>query len=149
MSLQTRYGNILEYEGKYICQGVNTIGVMGNPAKGTGGLALQIREAYPKVYEVFKKKSLKLGDAFGVDCGKHIILNIATQSGIGRYNHPFNYTAFAVGLDKIDQKIKGPVAFPMIGCGLGGAHWPKVEEILLTCSNIEPIIYVLNDEVPF
>ena len=148
--MDLRTGDILTYEGKYILQGVNTVGVMGNPEKGTGGLALQIRQKYPKVYEVFKTKNLKLGDAFGVECDPHTILNIATQSRLGRWQKPFNYTAFTIGLSKIDKAISGPVAMPPIGCGLGGGDWSKVQEIIeKTCKNIEPIIYYLNDEVPF
>lgn len=141
--IEYRTGDILTYEGKYICQGVNSLGLMG------AGLALQIREVYPKVYEVYKTKNLKLGDAFGVDCGKHIILNIVTQKDIGRWKKPFNYTAFTVGLATLDKNISGPVAFPPIGCGLGGGNFKQVEKILLTCQNIQPIVYYLNDEVPF
>lgn len=147
--LEYRGGDILEYEGKYICQGVNSLGIMGNPEKGTGGLALQIRLKYPKVYEVYKKRPRKLGEAFGVDCGKHTILNIVTQNELGRWKKPFNYTAFTIGLNTLDANIQGHVAFPPIGCGLGGGDWKQVEEILKTCKNIKPIIYYLNDEVPW
>jgi O-acetyl-ADP-ribose deacetylase (regulator of RNase III) len=148
--IEYRTGDILTYEGKYICQGVNTLGIMGNPEKRTGGLALQIREKYPKVYEVYKKKKLILGDAFGVDCGKHIILNIAIQKEIGRYKKPLNYTALIVGLNKINEKIKDKVAFPLIGCGLAGGEWPRVEQIIEeVCTNIDPIVYYLNDEIPY
>ena len=142
--MEIRYGNILTYEGKYICQGVNTLGVMG------AGLALQIRERYPKVWDVYSKKKLSLGDAFGVDCGKHTILCIATQKEIGRWKKPFNYAAFTIGLNKINEKIEGPVAFPAIGAGLGGADRFKVESIIQeVCTNINPIMYVLNDEVNY
>lgn len=142
MQLEYRVGDILEYEGKYICQGVNTLGVMG------AGLALQIRNTYPKVWDVYSKKKLKLGDAFGVDCGRHTILCIATQKEIGRYKKPFNYTAFELGLSKIDEKLNGDIAFPPIGCGLGGGDFRIVRELLLKCKNIRPIIYYLNDEIP-
>lgn len=141
--IESRTGDILEYEGKYICQGVNSLGLMG------AGLALQIRNKYPKVYEVYKSKPRKLGEAFGVDCGKHTILNIVTQKDVGRWKCPFNYTAFTLGLAILDENINGPVAFPPIGCGLGGGDFKKVKEILLTCKNIKPIVYYLNDEVPF
>lgn len=141
--IETRYGDILDFEGKYICQGVNTLGKMG------AGLALQIRNKYPKVYEVYKKKNLKLGDCFGVDCGEHIVLNIATQKELGKYKKPFNYTAFQVGLNTLNNNIVGRVAFPTIGCGLGGAYWPEVEKIIVsTCTNIIPVLYLLNDEIP-
>lgn len=140
--IEYRTGDILTYEGKYIAQGVNTLGKMG------AGLALQIRNTYPKVWEVYNKKSLSLGDAFGVDCGKHTILCIATQSRLGRVHKPFNYTAFEVGLSKISSKISGPIAFPPIGCGLGGGDFRKVRDIILKFNSIEPIIYYLNDEIP-
>ena len=141
--MENRYGNILDYEGKYLCQGVNNLGMMG------AGLALQIRQKYPKVWDVYIQKDLALGDVFGVDCGRHTILNIVTQSEIGSYKKPFNYSAFQRGLNILDKNIAGPVAFPMIGCGLGGAYWPEVEKRLNTLQNIEPIVYVLDDEIPF
>ncbi len=145
-----RYGDILEFEGKYICQGVNSLGIMGNLERGTGGLALQIRLKYPKVYEVYMKQPRVLGEAFGVDCGQHTILNIVTQKDIGRYKRPFNYAAFTIGLNTLNDNIKGPVAFPPIGCGLGGAEWPRVEAIIQeVCTNIDPIVYFLNDEIKF
>tara|TARA_B100001146_G_C16142835_1_gene417576 strand:- start:556 stop:1014 length:459 start_codon:yes stop_codon:yes gene_type:complete len=152
--MDSRTGDILTYEGKYIVQGVNSLGIMGNPSKRTGGLALQIRETYPKVYEVYRRKYqeglLKLGYSFGVDCGKHTIINIVTQKDIGRWKKPFNYTAFTLALSNIDKSISGPVAFPPIGCGLGGADFNKVVSIIEeNCKNIKPIIYYLNDEVPF
>lgn len=142
MQLEYRTGDILQYEGKYICQGVNTLGVMG------AGLALQIRNTYPKVWEVYSKKKLVLGDAFGVECDPHTILCIATQKDIGRHKKPFNYTAFEIGLSKIDKAISGEVAFPPIGCGLGGGNFRRVREILLSCKQIKPIVYYLNDEIP-
>lgn len=149
--IEYRTGDILTYEGKYICQGVNTLGIMGNPEKGTGGLALQIRLKYPKVYEVYLKRNpKKLGDAFGVDCGRHVILNIFTQSDIGRYKKPFNYTAFTLGLSTLNKNITGYVAFPLIGAGLGGGDWSRVEKIIEeVCTNISPIVYYLNDEIKF
>ena len=97
--IEYRTGDILTYEGKYICQGVNTLGVMG------AGLALQIRNKYPKVFEVYKTKPMKLGTAFGVDCGEHTILNIFTQKELGRYKKPFNYSAFKIGLNVIDTNL--------------------------------------------
>ena len=140
--VEYRTGDILTYEGKYICQGVNTLGLMG------AGLALQIRNKYPKVWQVYSKKTLNLGDSFGVDCGKHTILCIATQKDIGRHKKPFNISAFEIGLDKIDRNISGPVAFPPIGCGLGGGDFFAVREVLLRVKNIQPIVYYLNDEIP-
>ena len=145
-----RTGDILTFEGKYICQGINSLGIMGNPEKGTGGLALQIRLKYPKVYEVYMSKPRKLGEVFGVDCGKHTILNIVTQNEIGRYKKPFNYTAFTLGLNTLNNNIKGQVAFPLIGSGLGGGDWSRVEKIIKEiCTNIDPVVYTLNDEIKF
>ena len=146
-SIEYRVGDLLEYEGKYICQGVNSLGVMG------AGLALQIRNKYPKVYKVYKRKHSegepKLGRVFGVDCGEHTIINIVTQKEIGRWKKPFNYTAFTLGLNQVDVSIKGPVAFPMIGAGLAGGDWVEISKILKTCRNIQPIVYNFNDEIPF
>lgn len=146
-SIEYRVGDLLEYEGKYICQGVNSLGVMG------AGLALQIRNKYPKVYEVYKRKHseglLKLSYVFGVDCGRHTIINIVTQKEIGKWKKPFNNTAFILAMNMLDQKLKGPVAFPMIGAGLGGGNWSEISKIIESCKNIQPIVYNFNDEIPF
>lgn len=140
--IEYRTGDILTYEGKYICQGVNTLGVMG------AGLALQIRKKYLKVWDVYRTKNLKLGDAFGVDCGEHTIICIATQKDIGRHKKPFNYSAFEVGLAKVASAVSGPIAMPMIGCGLGGGDFQRVKETIERFDNLEPIVYYLNDEIP-
>lgn len=142
--IEYRGGDVLEYEGKYIIQGVNTLGVMG------AGFAKAIRDKYPKVWDVYKTKKLKLGDVFGVDCGQHVILNIATQAELGRYKHPFKPYAFRKGLEIINKNLEGPVAMPCIGAGLGGGNWKDIEKIIEeVCTNIQPIVYYLNDEIPF
>jgi len=149
MKIEYRYGNILNTDTKYIAQCVNAQGVMG------AGLAKELRDIYPKVYEVYLNKyhttGLKLGQVIPVDCGKHIIVNIVGQKYYGSDGSRYvDYPALRKGLQIMNRHITEPVSFPLIGCGLAGGDWSIVSDIIEEeCTNFQPIVWSLDDEVPY
>ena len=75
-------GNLLDAPFQLIAHQVNCKGVMG------AGLAKQIRDKYPMVYEKYKdhcQRGALLGDYIGCDTpDHHYIMNIFAQDGYGR-----------------------------------------------------------------
>jgi len=141
-------GDILTSTADVICHQVNCKGVMG------AGLAKQIRNKYPNVYDHYKwhcetfgqtsgVKSSLLGNIildFGkdIDSGKQIIASLFAQDGYGRDKRYTDYEALRKGLKCLSLFLGGhenTIAIPyQMGCGLGGGDWnvvlPIVEEEL-------------------
>jgi O-acetyl-ADP-ribose deacetylase (regulator of RNase III) len=138
MSVNYVNGNLLDMKTNFICHQVNCQGVMGS------GLAKQIRDKWPCVYDVYKKRvsPKELGKICLVNIVGNIpiqgVINMFAQDGYGcdrrRYT---SYDAFWNCLHEIKNILpKGDtIAFPdHIGCGLGGANWniirAMIEEVL-------------------
>jgi O-acetyl-ADP-ribose deacetylase (regulator of RNase III) len=149
MQIEYKYGNILDTDARYICHCVNAQGKMRS------GVAKAIREQYPKAYEVYMQtyetEGLRLGQVIGADCGNHVILNLVGQNRYGYDGRLYvDYIAIRKGIYTINENIKEPVAFPLIGCGLAGGDWKIVSSIIEEEStNFQPIVYLLNDAIPF
>lgn len=153
-------GNILEAKENIICHQVNCQGVMG------AGLAKQIRNKYPEVYESYKqfyemfkgKKKQLLGNAQVVNCndGK-IIANIFGQFGYGKNGIQTDYDALRSGFNDIFSAVTNiskykdkTIAIPYgIGCGLDGGDWNIVYKMIEDISeyyNYDCTIYKLIKE---
>lgn len=149
MSIEYRYGDLLETDCRYICHCVNAQGKMAS------GVAKAIRSKFPKAYDVYTlayaEGRLRLGAVIGADCGEKVILNLVGQKYYGNDRRLYlNYTALRRGLSLINKNIKEPVAFPAIGCGLAGGDWKLVSSIIEEeTTNFTPVVYLLNDSVPF
>ena len=130
-----RKGDMFTTSLKAIGHGVNCAGVMG------AGIAKPIRAKYPNNYRNYRalcqNKGLNPGGLLTVTENGMTIFNMATQRQPGRdarYDAVFASgfkaanTALNMGLDSI--------AIPMIGCGIGGLEWDKVESILLCVEDI-------------
>ena len=154
------HGDILDSNCNYICQQVNCRGVMGS------GLAKQIRDRWPQVYENYRAKYAEaiwnrvriLGDiqicALYEDYNKtdfhqHVV-NFFSQDGYGNDGRRYtSYDAFWNCLHWLN-KCAGPdatIAIPYnIGCGLGGGNWEviytMIEEVL---SSREIYIYYRSE----
>ena len=139
-------GDILKSGADYICHQVNCKGVMG------AGLALQIRNLYPKLYDDYKQ----LCEASGKNMLGHIsaynanlksknycttkIINMFAQEDYGRNKVQTDYKAFEscvrkiiveAGMSNYDIPYKPVIAFPYkIGCGLAGGDWDTVKGII-------------------
>lgn len=141
MAINFYKGNLLEAKERYIVHQVNCRGVMGS------GIAKQIKEKWPIVYEKYlekcKQDSKLLGSVLPVstDDGK-IICNIFGQKNYG-YGRQTNYLALIGGLCKVFENAKSDVAIPAnLGCGRGGADWIKIFNFIQTIS--EDFEYDIN-----
>lgn len=133
-------GNILtpntEERGVIVCHQVNCKGVMG------AGLARQVKELHPDVFELYKDKCIQIAAGIGglgdvqfcsavADVG-YLVANVFGQYG---YGHGKQYTDYAA-LRKAFERIT--MGFPtytiripyMMGCGLGGGDWAVVSQII-------------------
>lgn len=138
-----RKGDVFTTEARWIGHGVNCSGVMG------AGIALPIKNKYPVNFKAYKEacdmEELAPGHCLvGPDEGvEPRIVNLATQLYPGpdaRYSAIFEScrtaAEYIVNYEKHDRN---PVlAIPMIGCGIGGLDWDKVECILRAVEILVP-----------
>jgi O-acetyl-ADP-ribose deacetylase (regulator of RNase III) len=146
--MTTISGDILDVPEGVICHQVNCLGIMG------GGLARQIRRAYPKVFDDYKhlcdlhgdESYNLLGEIQVIPVGtKKWIINLFAQYDIGggRATEYGSFIQCLEGVEKwanktgsllwsrTDAKAKIPIFFPYkIGCGLGGGSWHIIKNIL-------------------
>lgn len=133
--IQIKKGNILDASENIICHQVNCRGVMG------AGLALQIRNRYPEVYEEYSEwcrmmmPSKLLGRCQVVMHNKYrYIANLYGQLNYGRGHCFTNYKALKsafVELLDYAQMYSFSIAIPYgIGCGLAGGDWSTIYDII-------------------
>lgn len=122
--------SIFDLDVDAIVNPVNCVGVMG------GGLALEFKIRYPEMFERYheacKSNSLIPGSLhmYKTDSGKYII-NFPTKY---HYINPSKEEFIVIGLDTFTSCYKKfdikSVAFPKLGCGLGGLDWDSVRVIM-------------------
>jgi O-acetyl-ADP-ribose deacetylase (regulator of RNase III) len=145
-------GNLLDAQNSIIIHQVNCQGVMGS------GIAKQIRDKWPQVYESYKNKIEEIKDSVETSIGFYTpdfclgeysitekidgnyIVNLFGQLNYGRDKVQYtSYSAVFHGLMKLSYRIwevegemeKKDIAIPYgIGCGLGGGDWKKVSSII-------------------
>ena len=149
-------GNLLDSDCDYICHQVNCRGVMNS------GIAKQIRERWPEVYQGYVRFCKNYGDNENerllgkvfmkrINASHKWVFNMFSQDAYGydgdRYT---SYDAFAHCLEVIRENTtyNDKIGFPKnIGCGLGGGNWKVVsaliDEILGDCRDV--YIYELED----
>jgi len=119
-------------DGKFdvIIHGCNCFVVMG------GGIAKQIKEAFPEAYaadcETVKGDKTKLGMNTYAKVGDVIIVNGYTQFTYQR-KVSVDYDAIRSVFEQIYFHFKGTTArigYPLIGCGLAGGDWDIVSKII-------------------
>ncbi len=112
---------------------VNLQGVMG------AGIAKQIREAFPNVYELYREAvrthELGLANVQLVRVGpSQWIANIAGQSKFGRGGNHTDYGALRMAFSDLAEFLDGTslrVGLPYgFGCGLAGGDWSIVSQII-------------------
>lgn len=143
MSLKTVYGDILTPNANevaaVICHQVNMRGVMG------AGLARQIRNKFPSVYDAYKVKcssgTVSLGDVQFVSMlpdNGCVIVNIFGQDGYGTDKVYTDYGALRKAFAKVVTTLhltkalhNAIVRIPYgLGCGLAGGNWNTVLRII-------------------
>lgn len=145
-------GNLLDSDCDVICHQVNCQGVMRS------GIAKQIRERWPKVYEVYRNTyeqqlrswesvSSLLGNIDMVHIGNNKwVFNMYAQHRYGydgkRYT---SYDAFVDCLEQIRDRTRPDekIGFPKnIGCGLGGGDWNIISALIEEILGEEHDVYI-------
>lgn len=124
-------GDIFSTGANVIAHGVNTVGVMG------AGIAVAFRDSFPEMYNAYReqcRQGFNPGGAYiWVQAENLWIANISSQEKPGRYARYAWLTlgAYQTYLEMIKAgKEDWTIAFPQIGCGIGGLDWNIVKGIL-------------------
>ena len=140
-------GDIFDSSATCIVNPVNTVGVMG------GGLALEFKKRYPHMFHVYTKHcksgALQVGRImfYRAVGDTRIICLFPTKED---WHNPSSLNYIERGLKAFTQSYQEweiqSVAFPKLGCGLGGLDWehhvqPMMERYLSELP-IEVSIYI-------
>lgn len=150
--IKTVIGDILtpvdepEKEMVLVCHQVNCMGVMG------AGLAKQIKDKHPEVFDIYLEKcnafgSYNLGDVQLCSClenGGYMVANIFAQEGYGKKGRFTDYNALIKALSSLRQLDNTIIRIPYkMGCGLGGGDWETVMKLI----NSELVAYGRKVEI--
>lgn len=137
-------GNIFNSECAVLVNPVNCVGVMGK------GLALEFKNRYPAMFQTYKKacdtKELRPGQpmlVYGPD--KSIVLFPTKYHWKERSK--IIYIKDALEVVSCCYRSFGikSIAFPKLGCGLGGLDWKEVKPLMeqyLSKPDIDVEIYI-------
>lgn len=138
-TIQIINDNLLNTSSLLICHQVNCQGVMGS------GLAKQIRNKYPQVFNVYKRLCNKyqdkelLGNCQPVLIGDKCIVNLFGQLNYGTKKQQTDYNALKKSLKQLKYLLEfvdpyifyDTIALPYnMGCGLAGGDWRIVFDII-------------------
>lgn len=142
-----------------ICHQVNCQGKMAS------GIAKQIRDTYPQVYDAYRAKydamvttgvNMMLGDVqlvplyedFMKDIKHQHVCNMFAQNNYGydgkRYT---SYDAFWMCLNNLRQVLQpgSTIGFPyLIGCDRGGANWNVIEAMIREVFDKDYVVYIVH-----
>jgi len=139
-------GDLLGAAQRVIIHGCNAQGVMGS------GVARQIRQRWPNVYELYALRhrvfGLELGEIVpvGTPDGK-VVVNCITQDSFGRDGNRYvDYDAIAACMERVNacagQWGATEIAMPRIGAGLGGGDWTVIEAIITRhAKDFQAVVY--------
>lgn len=141
-------GDLLASPLKVIAHGCNCHGLMGS------GIAKQIRDRWPNVYEVYRLKyqvmGLELGTILPVrTLDNRLVVNCMTQYDCGHDGRLYvDYDAIEQCMVAINNHVDTwevtEVGFPKIGAGLAGGDWDRIENIIVRAAkNFIPVVYTL------
>lgn len=157
MEIIFKNGDIFKGPEYFKVHQVNCKGAMG------AGIARQVKENYPNVYEAYKKTCDKMKDNSStllgmvqiVDTGKGFsIVNLFGQDDFKGYgNRCTNYEAFYTCLEKIkihitERNLPKEIAFPCrIASALAGGDWNVILAMIKSVfepTDIKVVIYDFN-----
>lgn len=114
------------------------------------GIAKQVKELFPEAYladqQTIKGDVSKVGRFTKAEVDGKVIINAYTQKKyLPRGIDHFEYFGFTQILRKLNFDYKGKtIAMPLIGAGLAGGNWDKIEKIIKeNTDKVNVIIYAL------
>lgn len=145
MKIKYIRGDLITTDCEIIAHGCNSRGVMGS------GIALQIKNHFPKAYfkykEAFNVDGLTVGTIIWGKDNDKLIANCITQITYGRDKNTryVSYKGIRSCMKELNKQGKS-VAMPMIGAGLGGGNWNTIAEIIeQEFIDSIPVVYHLNN----
>lgn len=142
-------GSIFQTEAMALVNPVNCVGVMGK------GLALEFKKRAPEMFEryaaVCKAKKLKPGILHYYSAEDCLVVNFPTKVD---WRNPSELDYIEQGLRTFRKNYAkrniSSVAFPPLGCGLGGLKWTDVKALMekyLSDLPIDVYIYQPKEEL--
>ena len=127
-------GDIFDAPSDILVCPVNTVGVMGK------GLALQFKWRYPLMFQSYRvacrNNTLRIGRPW---LWESRVLCFPTKR---HWREPSHIAIIESGLRHMC--VEGSIAFPRLGCGLGGLDWKDVKPLMesyLSQLQAEVLIY--------
>jgi len=140
MSVTFRHGDIFDSQCQVLVNPVNCVGVMG------AGLALEFRHHFGQAYfrdyyDACMRGALTPGHPYLHRLpGTHWVLDFPTK---GHHRNPSCVQWIEDGLAAFVRNYERAgitsIAFPRLGCGLGGLVWPHVRFIMVRYLDPLPI----------
>lgn len=141
-------GDILDAQAEALVNTVNTVGVMGK------GIALQFRQAFPAIYEEYRKAcergEVTPGRMFVVPTERLVnpkfIINFPTKRHWKGKSRIDDIKAGLGDLVRVVKKLNiRSIAVPPLGCGSGGLSWddvrPMIIERLSVLEDVEVLLF--------
>ncbi|SFE59949.1 type II toxin-antitoxin system antitoxin DNA ADP-ribosyl glycohydrolase DarG [Alteribacillus iranensis] len=131
--IEFKKGNLLEDSSAALVNTVNTVGVMGK------GVALQFKQAYPSVFQEYKKAcdkgEVQVGHMHVVPTnsfvGPKYIINFPTKRHWKEKSKMVYITEGLKDLKDVVETLEIPsIALPPLGCGNGGLNWEDVKPLI-------------------
>lgn len=123
-------GNIFESKAHTLVNTVNCVGVMGR------GLAKEFKIRFPKMakeyFKACKRGELRSGRPFLYEDLMNNVLCFPTKDN---WKGPSKYEFIEAGLKTVAENYERwglrSIAFPPLGCGLGGLDWQRVKSLIV------------------
>lgn len=150
MSFEIVKGNLFHASFGFdaICQGVNTLGVMG------AGIAVPFREMWPSMYNEYRRNCKRFGASLAGSLhtwhdreSDLVIFNLFSQIEPGQNGDYILLRRAAVQLVlEAEARNLGRVGLPWIGCGIAGLAKHNVEDILHEVFDDSDVDFVLVEQ---
>lgn len=122
-------GDILNSKSQVITNTVNCVGVM------VKGLALAFKERFPEMFFDYVKRcekgEVKIGEPYLWENDRVQILNFPTKR---HWREDSRLEDVEAGLKYLAENYAqlgiSSITLPPLGCGLGGLHWPDVQNLI-------------------